>query len=92
MKKLLVFVVICTVSAFMLAISPSLANNNNNKNISEYCAERGDLGLTHGGCVAYFTANNIVPHDASVCKNPVMQRIVGAKNHGECMKNMKNMK
>jgi hypothetical protein len=79
-------------SALLLAVSLSMAQGQGTNNISKYCSDRGDLGLSHGGCVAFLTANNIVPHDASVCKNKNIQNSVGAKNHGQCMKILRQLR
>lgn len=61
-------------------------------NISAYCASHNDLGLSHGACVAYFTTHNIAPHDASVCQNMSIQTLMGVANHGECMKKLRDLR
>ena len=78
--------------AAALAPAASPAGGEREKNLSKYCSERGDLGLSHGGCVALFTAGNIVPHDALICRDPDIQRRLGASNHGQCVAALKERK
>lgn len=57
------------------------------------CPERDAIimALSHGACVAYFTARNIVPHDASICKDEGVQRWLGVANHGQCVRKLGEM-
>lgn len=91
MKKSAALSVFSIVSLLAIVAPPAFSEVQDRTTISEYCASRNDFGLSHGACVAYFTTHNITPHDASVCRNPSMQRLVGAANHGECMQKLGDM-
>jgi hypothetical protein len=79
-------------SLLSFVVQPAVSQENEKTTISEYCASHGNLGLSHGGCVAYFTTHNVVPHDASVCQNQSMQDLLGVTNHGQCMKKLTDMR
>ena len=92
MKKSIAVAAISIVSVLTFVALPAVTQENEKTTISEYCASRNDLGLSHGGCVAYFTTHNVVPHDASVCQNPSMRDLLGVTNHGQCMKKLADMR
>jgi hypothetical protein len=80
--------IVSLVSLLSLAASPAIAEENEKATISEYCASRNDLGLSHGACVAYFQTHNVVPHDASVCRDAGIRRLLGVENPGQCVKKL----
>ncbi len=75
-------------------VSPALVDSRDDdkRTISEFCSQYNDLGLTHGGCVAYFETRNVVPHDASVCQDEGIRAMLGAANHGQCVKKLADMR
>lgn len=79
-----------SVAALGLA-APVLHAGDAGETISRYCSDHGDFGLSHGACVARFTNGNIVPHHADVCKLDWVLAFSGAKNHGDCVKRLKEM-
>lgn len=92
MKKPVGLAAFSIVALLALVARPAISQENGQAGISEYCTSRNDLGLSHGGCVAYFTTHNVVPHDASVCQNPAMQRLLGVTSHGQCMKKLADLR
>jgi len=93
MRKIVaVLPALALVSALAAGTALAAGQNEGTGAISDYCRDRGDLGLTHGACVAYFVTHNVVPHDASVCQDEAMQARVGAANHGECVKKLGEMR
>jgi hypothetical protein len=92
MKGRASLVVLAAVAALVFTALPAAAGDSAEKTISLYCSDRGDLGLSHGGCVAYFTNGNTVPHDASICREPRWQEWTGARNAGQCVKALKDLK
>lgn len=88
MKKVVVLGV-CALLSLTLAASSHAGDQDDEKSTaSEYCASHGDLGLSHGACVAYFAARNVAPHDASICRDENVRRWLGADNHGQCVKRL----
>jgi hypothetical protein len=80
--------------ASLALVSPVLADGReaNKHNISEYCSDRNDLGLSHGACVAYLQNRNVAPHDASVCQDEGIRQMLGTSNHGECVTKLADMR
>jgi len=91
MKKAAVLGAFAVLSLTLIASSPAIGQSNDESTVSEFCAAHNDLGLTHGGCVAFFVTRNLTPHDASVCRNESMQAFLGVTNHGLCVKKLKEM-
>ena len=91
MKHVTALSVFWLVALLAIVAPPAFSEEHGRTTISEYCASRSDLGLSHGGCVAYITTHNLVPHDASVCQDPSMQKRLGVSNHGECLKKLGEM-
>ncbi len=91
MKKATLFLAFTLLSVVALSIQANGEPNDQNT-ISEFCRTYNDLGLTHGGCVAFFETNNIVPHDASICRMEEIQTLLGVTNHGQCMKKLREMR
>lgn len=79
-------VVATTAAALVTAGSASAAPG-----VSQFCSDNGDFGVTHGGCVAAFGANNLTPAIADFCRDPQVQAAVTAKNHGECVTTLKEL-
>lgn len=77
----------CVVLASVLLLASALAAGaaGRDATISKFCRDRGDFGLSHGACVAQFTAGNTTPHNADVCKLDWVQAWVRAANEGECV-------
>ena len=92
MKKSIAFSAVSAAVILGFVALPALSGENEAPAISEYCATHNDLGLSHGACVAYFTTRSIAPHDATVCQNPGIQSILGASNHGQCVKKLGEMR
>jgi hypothetical protein len=92
MKKSVALASFSITALLAFVAQPAVSQGDEKATIPEYCASRNDLGLSHGGCVAYFTTHNVVPHDASVCQNPSMQGLLGVTNHGQCMKKLAGMR
>lgn len=90
MKGFVIGAVAMVVSVFSIAVLAS-GKADTASTIAAFCSNHGDLGLSHGGCVAFFTNRNLVPHDASVCLHDDMQRLLGAANHGQCVKKLGDM-
>ncbi len=92
MKKITAGAVLAIVS--LALVSPALADSRDDDKltIAEFCSNYNDLGLTHGGCVAYFETRNVVPHDASVCQDEGIRRMLGVENHGQCVKKLADMR
>lgn len=88
MKKAVVLGILAVLSLALTASTHATAGDNDKVTISEFCAAHNDLGLSHGACVAYFVTHNVVPHDASVCKDESLQRLMGVDNHGQCVKKL----
>ena len=61
------------------------AAGRDDETVSKFCRDRGDFGLSHGACVAQFTAGNTTPHNADVCKMAWVRAWVRAENEGECV-------
>ena len=59
--------------------------------VAKYCRDHRDFGLSHGGCVAQFTAGNTTPHNASVCKMAWVRAWVGVENEGACVTALNEM-
>jgi len=92
MKKSVGLAAFSIAALLALVAQTAVSQEIEQTSISEYCASHKNLGLSHGGCVAYFTTHNVVPHDASVCQNPSMRGLLGVTNHGQCMKKLANMR
>lgn len=88
MKKVVVSGV-CSLLALTLAASSHAGSQDDDRGaVSEYCASHDDLGLSHGACVAYFVARNVVPHDASICRDEGVRRWLGVDNQGQCVRKL----
>jgi len=65
-------------------------------NVSTFCKSVDDFGQKHGGCVASFTAENIVPNIANFCRDPVVRaeaaELAGVDevNRGQCVQILKD--
>jgi hypothetical protein len=92
MKKSIAVAALSVVSLLGLAALPAFCADNDKTPVSEYCASHGDLGLSHGACVAYFTTHNVAPHDATVCRDPGILGFLGVDNHGQCMKKLADLR
>ncbi len=92
MKRIAAFVLILILPALSFAVSPAVAGDESRETISRFCATYGDLGLSHGGCVAFFTNRNVVPHDTSICRNSDIREGLAARNVGQCVKALKDLK
>ncbi|MDP1909740.1 MAG: hypothetical protein Q8K85_15685 [Hyphomicrobium sp.] len=92
MKKLIVVSLFTVLSMALTAATQATGHDDDQGTVSAFCSDYGDLGLTHGGCVAFFTTRNVVPHDASVCRSDSMQRLLGVANHGQCVKKLAGMR
>jgi gamma-glutamylcysteine synthetase len=77
------------VALLAIAALPARSEEIEETTISEYCAARNDLGLSHGACVAHLTTHNVVPHDARVCRDTSIQNRLDVSNHGPCMNKLK---
>ena len=82
MKRSISLFLLIAAAAVFFAVSPTAAGGDGRETISRFCATHGDLGLTHGACVAFFTNRNVVPHDASVCRDPDLREQLGADSVG----------
>lgn len=92
MKKLFVVSLFSLLSMALIAPTQATGQDDDKSTISEFCSDHNDLGLTHGGCVAYFVTHNIVPHDASICRSSSIQQLLGVTNHGQCVKKLGDMR
>lgn len=92
MKRLIVVSVFSILSMSLIAATQATGQDDDKSTVSAYCSDHGDLGLTHGACVAFFTTRNVVPHDASVCRSDDMQQLLGVTNHGQCVKKLAGMR
>ena len=92
MRKMIMLAVFAAAFSVTAGVPDAFSADDPGETISRFCAEHGDLGLSHGACVTFFTNHNIVPHDATVCKDPATQARVGAKNRGQCVKALKDLK
>lgn len=92
MKKLIVGAPLLVAGFVGLLAGPVLSQAPDAGTISEYCADHRDFGLTHGACVAYFQARNVVPHDASVCQDEGIWKFLGVANHGQCVKRLADLR
>lgn len=92
MKKLIVVSLFSILSMSSIAATQATGQDDDKSAVSAYCSDRGDLGLTHGACVALFTTHNVVPHDASICGSESIQRLLGVTNHGQCVKKLAGMR
>lgn len=73
-------------SAFILAGALAAhAADRGEANVSKFCRDRGDFGLSHGACVAQFTTGNTTPHNADVCRLDWVRAWLRAGNEGECV-------
>jgi len=88
MKKVLAVGLFAALSLTLTASSQAGVSDDDKTTISEFCSTRNDLGLSHGACVAYFVTHNVVPHDASVCKNEGLQELMGVDTRGQCVKKL----
>lgn len=84
------------VLAFAAALLPPLLipprqATGEDRAISRFCHDHRDLNLSHGACVAFLVNRNVVPHDAEVCRDPLIRRQVGADSHGRCVKALKDL-
>jgi hypothetical protein len=92
MKRTAALFLLIALPAVLFCTSPAAAGDKSRETISLFCSTYGDLGLSHGGCVAYFTNHNVVPHDTSICRDPDLRERVGARNVGQCVKALKDLK
>lgn len=88
MKKCGVVAVFLFLALTFISTTQAIGKEDAARTISEFCSAFNDLGLTHGGCVAFFTANNIVPHNASICQDESVQILLGVTNPGQCVKKL----
>jgi hypothetical protein len=91
MRKAIVLGVFALLLLAPITSSHASSQNDDKTTISEFCSTHNDLGLSHGGCVAYFVTRNLVPHNASVCQNESFQELLGVSNHGQCVKKLGEM-
>jgi hypothetical protein len=92
MKRTAIIFFLIALPAVFYAVSPAAAGDKARETTSRFCSTHGDLGLSHGGCVAFFTNSNVVPHDASICRNPSLREQLDADSVGQCVKILKDLK
>ena len=92
MKRTVILFLLAALPAVLFAVSPAAAGEQARETTSRFCSTYGDLGLSHGGCVAYFTNGNVVPHDTSICRDPALRKRIGARSVGQCVKALKDLK
>ncbi len=92
MKRIAAVVLLLSLPALSFAVSPAVAGDKGRETISRFCSTYGDLGLSHGGCVAFFTSRNVVPHDTSICRNSDIREGLAVRNAGQCVKALKDLK
>ena len=91
MKRTVTLFLLMVFPAVFFALSPAAAGDGR-KSTALFCSTYGDLGLSHGACVAYFTNGNVVPHDTSICRDPALRKRIGTRNVGQCVKALKDLK
>jgi hypothetical protein len=93
MKRLAIgALALALLSAAAIGTAQAGGQDDGKSAISDYCRARGDFRMTHGACVAYFVAHNVVPHDAAVCQDEGMWSFLGVASHGECVTKLAEMR